>query len=44
MKNADRLADALAAIDGWDARHAAAAVVGLSGVLASHGARTAGRR
>jgi CubicO group peptidase (beta-lactamase class C family) len=33
------LADALAAIDGWDAPHAAAALIGWSGVLASRGDR-----
>ena len=39
MTTAERLADALAVIDGWDAPHAAAAVAGPSGVLASRGDR-----
>ena len=36
-RDVDRLATALAAIDGWGAEHASAAVVGPTGVLASHG-------
>lgn len=39
MTPLDRLAGTLAAIDGWDAAHAAAALVGPSGVLASRGDR-----
>lgn len=39
MTTDERLRAALATIDGWDAAHAAAAVVGPSGVLASHGDR-----
>ena len=36
-RDVDRFASALAAIDGWGAEHASAAVVGPTGVLASHG-------
>jgi CubicO group peptidase (beta-lactamase class C family) len=39
MTTDERLAAALAAIDDWDAPHAAAAVVGPSGVLAARGDR-----
>ena len=39
MTTPERLADTLAAIDGWRAPHVAAAVVGPSGVIASHGDR-----
>lgn len=37
MTTSERLADTLAAIDGWDVPHAAAAVIGPSGVLAARG-------
>jgi CubicO group peptidase (beta-lactamase class C family) len=39
MTTSERLADTLAAIDGWDAPHAAVAACGASGVPASHGDR-----
>lgn len=39
MTTDERVREALASIDGWDAPHAAAAVIGPSGVQASHGDR-----
>jgi len=44
MTRADRIAAVLAAVDDWGAPHAAAAVVGTTGVLAAHGDRTFGFR